>query len=51
MAKPSGGRSSAKGSSRGVGKSGSRGNAGAPSKTGNPSGRYRNNAPPKGKSK
>lgn len=51
MAKPTGNRGGSKGSNRGAGKSGNRGNAGLPSKTGNPSGKGRDNATPKGKSK
>ena len=51
IAKSSGSRGSSKGGSRGAGKSGSRGSAGLPSKTGNPSGKGRDNATPKGKSK
>ena len=51
MAKSTGSRSSSKGSNRGGSKGGSRGRAGWPSKTGNPSGGDRNNAPAKGKSK
>ena len=49
MAKSTSNRGGSKGSSR----SGSRGGKveNAPSKTGNPSGRGRGNAPPKGKSK
>ena len=51
MAKSRGSRSGGKGSNRGGGKGGSRGSGGWPSKTGNPSGSGRTNAPSKGKSK
>ena len=51
MAKSTGSRGGTKGGNRGAGKSGSRGSAGLPSTTGNPSGKGRDNAPPKGESK
>ena len=51
MPKSTGSRRGSKGGNRGGGKSGSRGSGGWPSKTGNPSGGGRTNAPSKGKSK
>ena len=51
MAKSTSNRDRSKSGSQSGGKGGSRGKAGAPSKTGEPSGKYRDNAPRKGKSK
>lgn len=49
MAKSSGSRGGGKGGHQGGGKGGSRGGAGWPAKTGNLSGKGRDNAPAKGK--
>ena len=51
MAKAMGNKSGGKSGSQSTGKSGSRGSGGFPSKTGNLSGRGRDNAPPKSKGK
>ena len=49
MAKSSGSRGGGRGGGKGGGKGGSRGGGGKPSTTGNPSGKGRDNAPPRRK--